>query len=627
MRLVTLFLILNIQLSYIHDLSAQARLVPKGYECGNIFFTDSEVNEALSLAKAALDEGHNFPQRYYGKIYSDTKFKEYFIWPIKPWTTYRVVFTRDSNEAVDVVAKITIDNDYAKCIRRGSSHIEPSPLEPVIANGYLCGQTFFTDEIIRQSLAIAQFMFHKKNKFPCPYVGSLFPRNSGFLMWPIMKEKNLYYSGKVHIGPYYLILSKELLFVEVVIKGFSKNFLRCIRSRQAPKAPDSDPHSKLFVPPPKTGFICGKTFFDDKVLQDGVEIAKKQASNVKKSQFPVKYFGPPYYEHSLIWPLMKDGSLYKRGKIVAYRLILKPDYKIIGVAVWYQGELKACDRKTIKTKKKHDTSDYQCIKHRFSHQQLVTAAEEACTRMSLAKKNMYPASYEGPEFNSKGPYYTFPVLQNDIFRHRNVGRNRVVINANCEVVGALTTLNVFNSEDNNNEFQKSGKAGFILWLSYDQFTTFRVVFTRGSNEAIDVVAKTTTDDYVKCIRRGSSHIEPSHLEPLVPNGYLCGHKFFTDEIIHQSHTLAQAKVQEKTKYPSPYVGSLFPENSGYLIWPIVRGDKLFKYGMTYVGTYYLILNKEREIVEVVVRGYNNNFLRCIRSRQAPKAPESDPHSK
>ncbi|POS83239.1 hypothetical protein EPUL_005081, partial [Erysiphe pulchra] len=471
MRLVTLILILNFQFGHIlatfpHSLGlpAQTNHSPKGYECGDVFFTYSEVNDVLILTLESLYEGYNYPQRYQGQLYSESKFKEYFIYPICKGTrilpqakyiatTYRVVFTTDSKEPVDVIAKITT-GDYTKCIRRDSSHIEPSHLEPVIPNGYVCGHEFFTDEILRQSLAIAQSKIGESTRYPCPYVGNLFPADGGYQMWPILRGKNLYKSGTVHIGPYYLILNKEWDLVEVVVKGFSNNFLRCIRSRQAPKAPASDPHSKLFVPPPKTGYICGKAFFDDKVLENSAEIAKTQVSKVNMSKFPKEYSGHPYNQQCLIWPLKQDGNLYKRGTIGPYRLVLNLDYKVLSVAILDGKVLKACDKKTIKSKKNHDTSEYLCAHQSFSHQNLVTAAEEACAKMNTGARYRYPAKYVGPEFDLKGPYFTYPVFQRGVYGQRHVGLDRVVINTNCEVVGALTTLNKVVDGDLKNGFQR-----------------------------------------------------------------------------------------------------------------------------------------------------------------------------
>ncbi|POS82888.1 hypothetical protein EPUL_004393, partial [Erysiphe pulchra] len=496
-------------------------------------------------------------------------------------------------KVVDVVAIITIDENYTKCIRKDSTHTVPSSSEPEIPNGYICGYEFFTDETINQSLALAQTRNEEKTKYPSPYVGLIYSEDKKYLVWPIKNGNELYISGIRH-GPYYLVLSKERKLVDVVVKGYSDNFLRCIRSRKPPKAPASDPYSKLFVPPPRTGFLCGKAFFDDKILEDTAKIAKKKASGKVKGKFPKEHFGPPCNQKCLIWPILKDGSLYKKGNRGSYRFILTPNYKVMIVAISVGDEFKACERKTIKAKKNHDKSGYYCNRQSFSHHQLVKAAEAACKKMNSASNIRYPARYEGTGFRSdaNGPYFTYPVLRNGDYRQSHASPHRVVINTNCEVVGALTWLN---------ELPKSYKV-------------------------VDVVAKITIDDiYTKCIRRDSSHTVPSPSEPEISNGYLCGYEFFTDETVHESLTLARTKFVEKTKYPSPYVGLIYPEDGGYMMWPIISGNKLYTSGLVF-RPYYLILSKDRKLVDVVVRGYSNNFLRCIRSRKPPKAPASDPYS-
>ncbi|POS83269.1 hypothetical protein EPUL_004641, partial [Erysiphe pulchra] len=546
---------------------------------------------------------------------------------IDPVTTFRVVFTRNSREAVGVIGKITTD-DYVKCIRKDSSQIEPLHSEPVIPNGYLCGHKFFTDEILQKSLALAQSSKPEKSIYPCPYFGHLYQADSGYLMWPISRGNKLYISGMVPVGPYYLILTNKIQLVEVVVRGFNNNFLRCIRSRQLPKVPVSDPHSKLFVPPPKSGFLCGKTFFDNKVLQDNAEIAKTQAGKTFKGQFPKIYSGSPYNVKCLIWPIFKDGILYRRGTKGPYRFIFTLDYKVIGVATWAKGNLKACDKITIIANKKHDTSDYLCDKIRIVHQQLFLAAEEACKKMNASAKNHYPAMYKGSGFNSEGPFFTYPVLQNGVYRLSHVGADRVVINTNCEIVGALTTLITVIDGDPKNELTKR----LVKCHRIDDGEVPTGFFGANAEtvdgiDAVDVVDQIKNDDYAKCIRRESSHTKPSHSELENSNGYLCGHEFFTDEILRQSLALAQSSVSEKPNYPCPYFGRLYPENSGNLMWPILKGENLYRSGKAHIGPYYLILNRERQFVDVVVKSLTNNFLRCIRSGQPSKEQESEPQSK
>lgn len=96
MRLFAIFLILNIQLTHIFayppdssELSSQANYKLKGYECGDVFFTYSEVREVVSTARSYIDKGYQYPQIYRGKLYIDSEYKDYFLYPIKKGNLFR----------------------------------------------------------------------------------------------------------------------------------------------------------------------------------------------------------------------------------------------------------------------------------------------------------------------------------------------------------------------------------------------------------------------------------------------------------------------------------------------------------------------------------------------------------
>lgn len=212
MRLYLIFTVLNLQLIHIFafppnplESSSLDRRYLEGYECGNVFFYDSEVKEALSIAIPSINKGHQFPQKYRGKLYIESRFEEYYLYPIRnglqlpPYqkrakTVFYIVFTESSNEELDVIAKVTT-SDYTKCIRRYRTSLGPLNLVPENTNGFLCAHKFFTDEIIHQSLALAQTKVEGNPKYPSSYPGNLYPQESGHLIWPIMKGESLYSSG------------------------------------------------------------------------------------------------------------------------------------------------------------------------------------------------------------------------------------------------------------------------------------------------------------------------------------------------------------------------------------------------------------------------------------------------
>lgn len=100
-------------------------------------------------------------------------------------------------------------------------------------------------------------------------------------------------------------------------------------------------------------------------------------------------------------------------------MILTPSLKILNVAMLVNGKLKACDRRTIKAKKNHDISSYQCNYQTFSNQQLVEAAEDACEKLKAGTKNFFPARYSGPGFRSDESCFTYPVFGDTIRKFRS----------------------------------------------------------------------------------------------------------------------------------------------------------------------------------------------------------------
>lgn len=93
-----------------------------------------------------------------------------------------------------------------------------------------------------------------------------------------------------------------------------------------------------------------------------------------------------------------------------------------------------------------------------------------------------------------------------------------------------------------------------------------------------MVSKITTGDFTKCVRRYRTATGLSYMVPENANGYLCGHDFFTDDIINQCLIYAHSSTDRNTDYPSPYIGGLYPEDGGYLMWPIMRRNALYVSG-------------------------------------------------
>ncbi|KHJ32530.1 hypothetical protein EV44_g5999 [Erysiphe necator] len=315
-----------------------------------------------------------------------------------------------------------------------------------VTNGYQCSHEFISDELLQDALKIALEATGKRSIYPAPYRGNLFPENDEYKIWPIMKNGKLYRSGSANIGIYFIIYDKQGELKEAVVRGFNNNFIRCMRTRKAPTAPASDPLNKLFVPASKQGYMCGRAFFEDKHLQEVAEIARGFSSNdklktkFKKMRFPIERNGELFNRPYLLFPIVRFGKFYGKGNSGWYRVALEVNYKVICAAMIIDGNLKPCEKTTIKGKIQHDTSDYLCGKRVFPNEVLLRSTEEACVKMNGYYNNFYPASYSGPSYGPEGPYYTYPIIENHQDRLR-AGQYRVVINASCEFLGALTKYN------------------------------------------------------------------------------------------------------------------------------------------------------------------------------------------
>ncbi|KAI6245924.1 hypothetical protein HI914_06295 [Erysiphe necator] len=428
-----------------------------GYECGDTFFTDKEANEVVSRCMDIMGQQIYFPDEYRGPLINDKDSKKYFIWPVakerkifsNKYNTgsFFVLFTENS-ELVDVLAR-TLNGQLAKCIKRDGSQMELSSVSDA-TNGYQCGHEFFSDEMLQDALQIAQETTSNNLIYPAIYRGNLFPGNDEYKMWPILKSGKLYRSGLTNVGIYFIIYDKQGELKEVIVRGYHHNALRCFRTRKAPKAPATDPLNRLFVPAPKHGYMCGKEFFEDDYLQQVAELAKSTSSDddhkppSRRARYPKKCNGEPFYRPYLLFPITRLGKMHGKGNIGAYRVALETDYNVICAAMVIDKKVLPCEKATIKGSIQHDTSDYLCGNQVFPNKFLISTTEEACSKMKTRSQNSYLSVYQGPNFKSPGPYFTYPILKNKSVRIRDVP-HRAVLNASCEFVGALTTV-LHNSE-------------------------------------------------------------------------------------------------------------------------------------------------------------------------------------
>ncbi|KAI6244702.1 hypothetical protein HI914_07503 [Erysiphe necator] len=404
------------------------------------------------------------PREYHGRLYGDADTSKYILWPIvrknltpfsSPIYPFYIVIHRNGENIIDVIASMA-NGDHIKCIRRDSSLTNFSTPGPETTNGYVCTHEFLSDELIKNSLMLAKKNGVKNSFYPKPYIGNLYPQGESYKLWPIFARRKLYRGGSsicnfylasskketltLKLGPvepFFLIINKKFELVDVVAKGVESNFIRCSRSYKIVTI--SIPDTPNLVK--SSGFQCGKLFFD-------IEDIKRVGSEAKGSNFlrkskklPQEYDGPPFNEPVLLWPILSTKRGYKRGLMGPYRVVLTPDFKIKGAAYYLNKKIRKCEPRKITGQINHDPNDYYCLGFVITNQQLLRTTKIGCSKMIGTSETFFPAIYEGPKFEKAGPYFTYPVYEANDFK-TNAGLHRVVFNAECELVGALTAMMV-----------------------------------------------------------------------------------------------------------------------------------------------------------------------------------------
>ncbi|RKF55559.1 putative guanyl-specific ribonuclease f1 [Erysiphe neolycopersici] len=240
-----------------------------------------------------------------------------------------------------------------------------------------------------------------------------------------------------------MVLDNDNHFIDVVILGYNRNLIRCIKSRKPSQAPSHDLSLNLYVLPPRFVYHCGTCVFTEKAILNTVahikDLFKSQTIGRKLQQ----HDGAPFsMDSSWIGSISKGGNLLYGGHSGQFRIILSKDLQVMGIAMYVQNELKKCKKMEHGRIKNHDKGSYHCYDTVFNNPQLEAAAEQACKKLFDTANTKYPALYEGPKFEYKKEYLTFPISSSSLFGDAwtHPGPYRVAISWDCEVVGAFTAI-------------------------------------------------------------------------------------------------------------------------------------------------------------------------------------------
>ncbi|POS85508.1 hypothetical protein EPUL_001725 [Erysiphe pulchra] len=323
-----------------------------GYDCGDAFFNDQMVHDALKTALS--DIGRKKILLYTGPIYS--RVMGYVTWPILPaeaqagrfshiWrrAMYQIVF--DANgKVIDLIVRLA-NNQFAKCWRVDSQQIEASIYSVEESNGYKCGYEFIPDSTITECVEIARknlapdtdelnqiFAKPPRNGYMCDKVffddndlqharvtaqrreetkrSTNFPRryngkpfDSPCLLWPINKNGESFTTGR--LGKYRLVLTLDFKILSVA----------------------------MFIPGGflvRNSYQCFEDVFSHEEIASIAEIACKKAKRAKRKTFPLPYQGLKFDVEGpyLLYPIKKHKFSPGPG---IHRLVINTLCHIAGV--------------------------------------------------------------------------------------------------------------------------------------------------------------------------------------------------------------------------------------------------------------------------------------------------------
>ncbi|POS83193.1 hypothetical protein EPUL_006750 [Erysiphe pulchra] len=415
-------------------------LKENGYNCGDAFFNDLKVHYILKTAFS--EEGRKIILPYSGPLYSDAM--NYFTWPIlslgsmfgptkSSWqkATYQIVFDKNG-KVKDLIVRLA-NYQFAKCWRVESQRSEASIYSVEGSNGYECGPEFIPDSTIVKCLKIAGENLGKGHFYPLQYKGDLYSEDLGLKLWPIYyRNLVIHRYPNSPTGSFFIVINSTGQLRDVIVRTSKRNYIRCMRARKTPPAPDSVEFSQMSL---RQGFICNGIFFDDNDLKQAGRLAQIVQKTKRPQGFPKFYDGPPFYSSCWLWPINKNGVSYRTGRLNKYRLVLTLDFKVLSVAMKGDNELLACESRVIEGDY-HVLKSYRCQSDVFSPKEIASAAKKACKKRKRPQRSGFPAPYQGVEFDVTGPYLIYPVKKKS--SSPKPGNHRVVINLMCDIAGILT---------------------------------------------------------------------------------------------------------------------------------------------------------------------------------------------
>ncbi|POS83930.1 hypothetical protein EPUL_004894 [Erysiphe pulchra] len=341
---------------------------------------------------------------------------------------------------VDVVAEMK-NGHYIKCKRADVSTPKTSNIGQN-EHSYECGHELFSHKIVQMSADLAQSNKGRSKLYIDPLRVPLYSPELDYLIYPLSREKNQHYAGKIPENTYFVVISRASKIIDVIAELKRGDFIKCDRTTKVPPDIDLDKGFRL-------GYLCGVLFFDLDHMRQTAEFAKAKSVDQNRLVFPKFYIDDS--SDGFIYPLFPNGRFY--GTVTGptkYYIVMDLNFKIKYAAVKKSKLLSPCKESMRGNEAASSETDNFICGHanvEFNNETLLENVEYACKALGSNSRS-YPAIYDGPAFKVHGPYVTWPIRNgsNRTGRKNSVPtpsylpsptKFRVVMNTKCRLAGVI----------------------------------------------------------------------------------------------------------------------------------------------------------------------------------------------
>ncbi|POS82864.1 hypothetical protein EPUL_004994, partial [Erysiphe pulchra] len=398
----------------IYEILIQDMLYASGIDINEIAspFIELLYDLELNYRKIKVPERLNAPKSFHG---------------IRPASNSFVIIDQ-MRQIVDLVVQMK-NGHYIKCERVNESAPESPNIGQKNDYGYECGHDLFSHDIVQMSAGLARSNKVGNKLFLTHYQGPLYWPGLNYKIYPLSREKNQHYAGKISLVPeniYFIVISPTGEMIDVIAQLMSGDFIKCIRTTKVPPVLEADQDLR-------SGYLCGLEFFEINHMKRTAKLARARKLQQGKLTYPKEY--EDSFFKGFMYPLFPNGRFYGTGPghQSAHSI-----YHMSSTVRSAMGIITPCEASTREIEAlSPETGNFICgySNTGFSNKRLLELVECACKALGSVNRR-YPAMYNGPAFDIRGPYVTWPIRKG-IKVTGLPTKFRVVMNNECMLAGVI----------------------------------------------------------------------------------------------------------------------------------------------------------------------------------------------